>query len=217
MLNILVADDHFIVRKGLKQLLEEHLPVRLLDEAADGRAAIALARSTHYDLIVLDYSMPGMDGLDLIRDFKDLDPDCHILVFTILPEEQYAVRAFRLGASGCVNKSIDPGELLEAIKTVLAGSRYLSPKVRELLVDSIAGAADSMKAHERLSDREFQILKLLASGKSVSEISNILPLSVKTVSTYRARLLEKMNLENNAQLMNYAFRNGLVDDPGTRS
>ncbi|MDP3176613.1 MAG: response regulator transcription factor [Spirochaetaceae bacterium] len=211
MLSVLVADDHFVVRKGLRQLLEENLRIRRLDEAEDGAAALQLARSSRYDLIILDYSMPGMDGLDLIRDFKDIDPDSHILVFTILPEEQYAVRAFKLGASGCANKSIDPGEFLEAVRTVLSGARSLSPKVRELLVESLSGERE-IKPHERLSDREYQIFRLLAAGKSVSEIASILPLSVKTVSTYRTRLLEKMNMENNAQLMNYAFRHGLADE-----
>lgn len=209
MMNILIADDHFLVRKGLRQLLEENLPVSRLDEAEDGFAALDLARSRHYDLVILDFSMPGKDGLDLIRDIKDIDPATHILILTILPEEQYAIRAFRLGASGCVNKAIDPGELLGAVKTVIAGHRYLSPKASELLLDDIARGSE--EPHKKLSDREFQILKLLAGGKSIAGIAEITSLSAKTVSTYRSRLLEKMNMENNGQLMNYAFRHGLVD------
>jgi two-component system, NarL family, invasion response regulator UvrY len=209
MLNILVADDHFLVRKGLRQLLEENLPVARLDEAEEGFAALDLTRSRHYDLVILDFSMPGKDGLDLIRDIKDIDPATHILILTILPEEQYAIRAFRLGASGCVNKGIDPGELLGAVKTVISGHRYLSPKASELLLDDVARGSE--EPHQRLSDREFQILKLLAGGRSIQEIAEITALSAKTVSTYRSRLLEKMDMENNSQLMKYAFRHGLVD------
>jgi DNA-binding NarL/FixJ family response regulator len=209
MKRILVADDHFLVRKGLRQLLESTLPDCAVDEAEDGHAVLGLARAASYDLVILDFSMPGMDGLDLIRDLKDLDPATHILVLTILPEEQYALRAFRLGASGCANKAIDPGELVEAVKTVLAGRRYLSPKAGELLLDELSGGEDS--PHLRLSDREFQIFKLLAGGRSVGEIAASLNLSVKTVSTYRTRLMEKMRFENNSQLMRYAHLHGLAD------
>lgn len=208
MLNILIADDHFLVRKGLRQLLEEKLPVMGFDEAEDGLTALELARGRHYDLVILDFSMPGRDGLDLIRDLKDIDPSTHILILTILPEEQYALRAFRLGASGCANKAIDPGELVEAVKTVVAGHRYLSPKASELLLEDVAKGAD--EPHKRLSDREYQIFSLLAAGKSVGDIAGFLSLSVKTVSTYRTRLLEKMSLDNNAQLLNYAFHHGLA-------
>lgn len=208
MLNILIADDHFLVRKGLRQLLEENLPVSNLEEAEDGIQALCKARAKHFDLIILDYSMPGKEGLDLVRDFKDIDPSTNILILSILPEEQYALRAFRLGASGCANKAIDPEELLAAVKTVVAGHRYLSPKVGEVLLDGVATKAG--EPHTRLSDREFQIFKLLAQGKSVGEIAEKLSLSVKTVSTYRSRLMEKMNLENNAQIMSYAYKNGLV-------
>ena len=143
MLNILIADDHFLVRKGLRQLLEENLPLAALEEAEDGVQAMEKARGRHFDLIILDYSMPGKEGLDLVRDLKDLDPSTHILILSILPEEQYALRAFKLGASGCVNKAIDPGELVAAVKTVVAGHRYLSPKAGELLLevgDFVVGA-----------------------------------------------------------------------------
>lgn len=208
MLSILIADDHFLVRKGLRQLLEENLPVARLDEAEDGTGALELARGRHYDLAILDFAMPGREGLDLIRDLKDIDPSTHILVLTILPEEQYALRAFKLGASGCANKAIDPGELVEAVRTVIAGRHYLSPKASELLVDDVSRGRE--EPHERLSDREYQIFALLAAGRGVSEIAGMLSLSVKTVSTYRTRLLEKMGMESNAQLINYAYRHGLA-------
>jgi len=209
-MNILIADDHFLVRKGLRQLLGENIPLSDFDEAEDGPGALDRVRAKHFDIVILDYSMPGKSGLDLIREIKDSDPDTNVLVLTILPEEQYALRAFRLGASGCLNKSVDPGELVEAVKAVSKGHRYLSPKASELLLDDLSGS--SSPPHSKLSDREFQIFMLLAGGKSVGEIAALLSLSVKTVSTYRARLLEKMNLENNAQLMHYAFRQGLVGD-----
>ncbi len=214
MLSILIADDHFLVRKGLRQLLEENLSVTHFDEAEDGFAALGLARGRHYDLVILDFSMPGRDGLDLIRDLKDIDPSTHILILTILPEEQYALRAFKLGASGCANKAIDPGELVEAVKAVISGHRYLSPKASELLLEDVAKGSD--EPHKRLSDREYQIFSFLAVGKSVGDIAEILSLSVKTVSTYRSRLLEKMNLENNAQLINYAYRRGLAGFDGKK-
>ena len=207
-MNILIADDHFLVRRGLRQLLETSLPHSIFDEAEDGRSALEAARRHHYDLVILDYSMPGMDGLDLIRDLKDIDPSTHILVLTMLPEEQYALRAFRLGASGCTNKAIDPGELVGAVRTVVSGRRYLSPRASELLLDDLSGGGE--EPHKRLSDREFQIFKLLAAGRSVGDIAASLALSVKTVSTYRTRLLEKMHMDNNAQLVTYAFHHGLA-------
>jgi two-component system, NarL family, invasion response regulator UvrY len=209
MMNILIADDHFLIRKGLRQLLEENLPVTRIGEAEDGRRTLELAREDRFDVVVLDISMPGKDGLDLIRSLKDIDPSTHILVLSIQPEEQYALRAFRLGASGCLNKAGDPAELVEAVKTVVAGKRYLSARAQELLLDDMSGDG-SRPPHERLSDREYQVFRLLSSGKTIGEISELLSLSVKTVSTYRARVLEKMALENNAQLTHYAFRHGLV-------
>jgi len=211
MLSILVADDHSLIRKGLRQLLEENLPLSRLDEAADGPSALELSNSRRYDVVILDISMPGKDGLDLIKDIKDVNPETHILVLSIQPEEQYALRAFRLGASGCLNKAGDPGEVVEAVKTVVGGKRYLSQKAQELLLDDLAGAK-SGPPHESLSDREYQVFRLLASGKPIGEIAEVLALSVKTVSTYRARVLAKMGMDNNAQLTHYAFKHGLVGD-----
>ena len=211
MVSILIADDHFLIRKGLRQLLEEKLPTLAVDEAEDGFRTLELARKRHYDVVVLDISMPGKDGLDLIRDLKDIDPATHVLILSIQPEEQYAIRAFRLGASGCLNKSGDPGELVEAVKAVVSGRRYLSAKAQELLLDDVAGGGTAAP-HRSLSDREYQVFLLLASGKTIGEISDLLALSVKTVSTYRARVLEKMGLENNAQITHYAFKQGLMGD-----
>jgi len=211
MIRILIADDHFLIRKGLRQLLSESLPVAEIDEAEDGTRVIELARAGRYDVVILDVSMPGRDGLDLIRVVKDIDPSTHVLILSIQPEEQYALRAFRLGASGCINKASDPSELVDAVRTVVAGRRYLSAKAQELLLEEMAGAGAG-PPHELLSDREYQVFRLLASGKAIGEISEMLALSVKTVSTYRARVLVKMGMENNAQLTHYAFKNGLVGD-----
>ncbi len=213
MLKLLISDDHFLIRKGLRQLLEENLPVARLDEAEDGPGTLELVRANRYDAIVLDISMPGKDGLDLIRDIKELTPTAQVIVLSIQPEEQYAIRAFRLGASGCLNKAGNPGEIVEAVKTVVGGRRYLSAKAQELLLDDVSRAAGAGLPHESLSDREFQVFRLLASGKPIGEISELLSLSVKTVSTYRARVLQKMGMDNNAQLTHYAFKHGLVGEP----
>jgi DNA-binding NarL/FixJ family response regulator len=211
MLRILVADDHFLIRKGLSQLLAESLHVVGIDEADDGTKALEMASANRYDVVILDVSMPGRDGLDLIRAIKDIDPLTHIIILSIQPEEQYAIRAFRLGASGCLNKAGDPAEIVEAVKTVVAGRRYLSQKAQELLLDEMAGSGTALP-HESLSDREYQVLRMLSSGKTIGEVSEMLDLSVKTVSTYRARILAKMGMENNAQLTHYAFKHGLVGD-----
>ncbi len=211
LMNILVADDHALIRKGLRQLLEDSLHVSGIDEAEDGNRALELAAAKRYDLVILDVSMPGRDGLDLVRAIKDIDPGTHVLILSIQPEEQYALRAFRLGASGCLNKAGDPGEIVEAVRSVVAGRRYLSPKAQELLLEEMAGSGDA-PPHEALSDREYQVFRLLASGKTIGEISELLALSVKTVSTYRARILAKMAMDNNAQLTHYAFKHGLVGD-----
>lgn len=211
MLKLLISDDHFLIRKGLRQLLEENLPVSRLDEAEDGARTLELVRANRYDAVVLDISMPGKDGLDLIRDIKEATPTAQVIVLSIQPEEQYALRAFRLGAAGCLNKAGDPGEIVEAVRTVVAGRRYLSAKTQELLLDDISHTGPGLP-HESLSDREFQVLRLLASGKPIGEISELLSLSVKTVSTYRARVLQKMGMDNNAQLTHYAFKHGLVGE-----
>ena len=212
MLRILIADDHFLIRRGLRQILEETWPGSQVDEAEDGPKTLALAHKHKYDVIVLDISMPGKDGLDLVRDLKDLDPLVHVLILSIQPEEQYALRAFRLGASGCLNKAADPSELVVAVKTMIAGRRYVSAKAQELMLAEVTRERAELP-HERLSDREYQVFRMLASGKTIGEISEVLALSVKTVSTYRARILEKTGLENNAQLTHYAFKHKLIGEP----
>ncbi len=210
MLKVLIADDHPLIRKGLAQILSGSVYVDIVDEAPDGNAAIALVREKHYDVIVLDISLPGKDGMDVLPELKELAPDSPVLMLSIQPEEQYAVRAFRLGASGCLNKTSAPEELVEAIRTVARGSTYLSPKAKDLVLESLRGDPRA-KPHETLSERESQVMTMIAKGKTVGEIADKLNLSVKTVSTYRARLLEKLSLENNAQVMEYAFRHKIID------
>jgi len=209
MLKVLIADDHPLIRKGLGQILAGSVYVDGVDEANDAFAALDLVRAKRYDVIILDISLPGKDGMDALPELKALAPDTPILMLSIQPEEQYAVRAFRLGASGCLNKTSAPEELVEAIRTIAGGGTYLSPKAKDLVMESLRGDPRAAP-HEALSERETQVMLHIARGKTVGEIAELLALSVKTVSTYRTRLLEKLNVENNAQVMEYVFRHKLV-------
>ncbi len=210
MLKVLIADDHPLIRKGLAQILSGSVYVDTVDEANDAYAALELSRARRYDVVILDISLPGKDGMDALPELKAIRPDTPVLMLSIQPEEQYAVRAFRLGASGCLNKTSAPEELVEAIRTITSGGTYLSPKAKDLVMESLRGGDPRAKPHEALSERETQVMLHIAHGKTVGEIGELLSLSVKTVSTYRARLLEKLNLENNAQIMEYAFRHKLI-------
>jgi DNA-binding NarL/FixJ family response regulator len=210
MLRVLIADDHPLIRKGLGQILSSSVYVDTVDEANDAFAALEMAKKKKYDVIILDISLPGKDGMTALPELKDIQPETPILMLSIQPEEQYAVRAFRLGASGCLNKSSAPEELVAAIRTIAGGGAYLSPKVSDLVMESLRGA-DRSKPLELLSERETQVMLLIGRGKTVGEIADQLALSVKTISTYRSRLLEKLSLENNAQIVEYVFRNKLID------
>lgn len=210
MLKVLIADDHPLIRKGLGQILAGSVYVDAVDEANDGFAALELVRSKRYDVIILDISLPGKDGMEVLPELKSIAPDTPVLMLSIQPEEQYAVRAFRLGASGCLNKTSAPEELVEAIRIISGGGTYLSPKAKDLVMESVRGDQRD-KPHESLSERETQVMLNLARGKTVGEIADKLALSVKTVSTYRSRLLEKLGLENNAQVVEYVFRHKLID------
>lgn len=209
MLRVLIVDDHPLIRKGLRQILVESVHIGLVEEAADGQHAIEAVRTGHFDVVVLDISLPGKDGMEVLRDIKELSPETPVLMLSIQPEEQYALRAFRLGASGCLNKSGAPDELVEAIRTVASGGSYVSQAASEALVSGIK-SGDGRPPHLLLSEREHQVMLLLAGGSTVSGVASSLNLSVKTVSTYRARILEKMNLANNAQLTQYAYRHKLI-------
>lgn len=210
MLKILIADDHPIVRKGLKQILEDNPEKIVTHEAGDGREAVQKALSENYDLVVMDIAMPHINGLDALKELRNEKPGMPILMLSMYPEEQYAVRAFKAGASGYLTKQNAPEELLQAISRVLSGRKYVSMSMAEKMACDLSEDFEK-PLHEKLSDREFQVLCLIASGKSVSEIARKLFLSVKTVSTYRSRVLLKMGMKHNAQLTRYAIENALVD------
>jgi DNA-binding NarL/FixJ family response regulator len=212
MLSVLIVDDHAIVRRGLKIILEEISDrIVTMDEAADCHEALVKIRSSVYDLVLLDISLPGCSGLDLLKQLKTERPDLPVMMLTMYPEEQYAVRALRLGASGYLTKESAPDELVTAIRQVLAGGRYVSVALAERLASELGRRRkEYLIPHEGLSDREFQVACLIAAGKTVGRIAEELTLSEKTVSTYRSRILAKMQLKSNAELTSYAYRHGLV-------
>lgn len=209
MPNILLVDDHEIVRKGLIQILAGSVPGISVDEAKDGRQALAMALEKSYALVLLDISMPGRGGLEVLKEIRSRRPGVPVMILSIYPEEEYAVRAFRAGASGYVTKDSAAEELVGAIRKVLSGGRYVSASLAEKLAFELESDAGK-PPHETLSDREYQVLQMIASGKTVTEIAKELALSVKTISTYRSRILEKMRAKNNAELTRYAFENRLV-------
>ena len=211
MINIIIVDDHAVVRKGLKQIIEDAPDMIVTDEASSGLELIEKARENRYDVVLLDISMPGKDGLDTLKELKIEKPDLPVLIFTVYPEEQYALRVLKAGAAGYINKECGPEELIEAIRKVSQGRKYISSDLGELLASNLDSASQKSMQHESLSDREFQVMCLIASGKTVKEIARDLFLSINTISTYRIRILEKMNMKSNAELTHYAIKNGLVD------
>lgn len=209
MSKILIADDHAVVRAGIRQYLETEPSIREIGEAATGKDALEQLRTREWDLVLLDIFMPDQSGLDILRHIQTDFPKVRVLILSGLPEKQYAVSVLRAGASGYLPKESAPEDLIKAVQTVLAGRRYVSAEVAELLVAGMDKDPGSQQ-HERLSAREFQVLSKLAAGRAVSEIAEELQLSVKTVSTYRSRVLEKMGLKTNADLTSYALRHGLI-------
>lgn len=205
----LVADDHAVVRRGLREMLHEEFHDAVFAEAATAQEALDRAWKEAWDLIVLDISMPGRSGLDVLRDLRTASPGAAVLVQSMHAEDQFALRVLKAGAAGYITKDSMPEELLRAVKTVLQGRRYVSASLAEKLAAFMAADA-ARPAHERLSDREFQVLRMLATGKAVKDIGADLSLSVKTVSTYRARILEKLGLHTNLDLAHYAEREGLL-------
>ncbi len=210
MLRILIADDHPIVRQGLRQIITETFDMVVADEASNGWEALSKVRASYYDVVLLDISMPGLHGLDIIRQLKNERPRLPVLILSIHPEEQYAVRAFRAGASGYLTKESAPDELLAAIQKVSIGGKYVSSSLAEKLASDLETGAEQLP-HETLSDREYQVMCMIAVGKTVTKIAEELSLSVKTVSTYRSRILGKMRMRNSAELTYYAIKNRLVD------
>jgi two-component system, NarL family, invasion response regulator UvrY len=209
MLRILIADDHTVVRKGLKQILLDEFPGAVIEEVADGGELIKKVMVGKWDVVVSDLSMPGRSGLDALQQIKLSIPDLPVLILSIHPEEQYALRALKSGAAGYLSKDTAPDELVKAVQKVLLGKKYISQAIAEKLANTFSSDASTLP-HEALSDREFDVMKFLANGKSVSEIADILSLSVTTVSTYRARIMTKMNLKSNSDLTKYAMENNLL-------
>jgi two-component system invasion response regulator UvrY len=210
---ILVVDDHYVVRQGLKMILAEHCPTAIFGDASSAQEALELAWKETWDVVLLDISMPGRGGLDVLKDLRQSFPKLPIIVISMHPEEQFALRVLKLGASSYIRKDSAGQELIKGVDAALRGAKYITPSIAERLAANLERDQEG-PTHETLSDREYQVLCLLASGKTVKEAANELSLSVKTISTYRTRILEKMNLENNSQLMRYAVRHGLVDAEG---
>ena len=210
MIKILIADDHAIVREGLKQIVAETSDMVVSGEAADGQEVLELLRKDGWDLVLLDIAMPGRGGMDTLKALKQEKPALPVLILSIYPEEQYAVRALRAGASGYLTKESAPEELISAIRKVSRGGKYVSASLAEKLVSEL-GIDTERPVHERLSDREYQVLLMIASGKTVKEIADDLALSVKTISTHRTRALAKMGMKNNAEITYYAIKMGLVE------
>ena len=212
VLRIFIADDHPIVREGLKQILARTRDLSVVGEASDGQELLARIRRTACDVVLLDISMPGRSGLDVLKQLKTRLPRLALLVLSQHPEDQYALRVLRAGAAGYLTKESASDELVTAIRKVAAGGRYVSPSLAERLAAELNnGDADDKPRHRSLSDREYEVMRMIAAGHSVSEIAEELALSVKTISTYRARILGKMNMTKNADLIRYGLSHGLID------
>jgi two-component system, NarL family, invasion response regulator UvrY len=211
MIRILIADDHPFVRRGVKQVLTDEFPGVVIEEASTAPELLELAGKSRWDLVVLDLTMPGRGGLDALHELKAGCPDTPVLVLSMHPEDQFAVRVLRAGAAGYLTKESIPEELVHAIKKLLAGGRYIRPSVADLLATQLQQGDGLQPPHTRLSDREFQVLGLIAHGKTITHIAEELSLSVKSVSTYRARIVEKLHLKSTADLTRYALEHRLIE------
>jgi len=210
MIRIIIADDHPIVRAGMKQIISEASDLMVADEASDGHILLNKIKKENFDVVILDITMPHMDGLDVLKQLQIEKPKLPVIILSIHPESQYALRVLKAGAAGYVTKASAPDELINAIRKVYRGGKYISPSIAEKLAFQLNTNFKEMP-HEMLSDREYQVMRMMASGKTVTEIAQELALSVKTISTYRSRILEKMEMKNSAELMHYAIQNQLVD------
>lgn len=209
MIRVIIVDDHAIVRAGLRQYLSEQVDLRVTGEASNGREALDLVRGGEVDVMIMDLSMPEHGGVDALAAIKAREPNLPILILSGFPETHYATTLLRQGASGYLNKECDPEEIVKAIRTVYRGRKYITPAVAELLADGLGGDLDK-PLHEQLSEREFQVFLRLAKGETISHMADSMSLSVKTVSTYRTRVMEKMKLASNSDLTYYALKNGLI-------
>lgn len=209
MIRIAIVDDHAIVRAGLRQYFSEQVDLRVTGEAANGREALDLVRKGEIDVLLMDLSMPDQSGVDALAAIKARAPDLPVLILSGFPEEHYATTLLKQGASGYLNKECDPEEIVNAIRTVARGRKYISTAVAELLASGLDPTA-TKPLHEQLSEREFQVFLRLARGETIGHMAESMSLSVKTVSTYRTRVMEKMNLQSNSDLTYYALKNGLI-------
>ena len=209
MIKILIADDHPIVRQGLKQIIQDEKDMEVLCEAANSEEVLVKLKEQDIDILLLDIAMPGKSGLELLIDLKIHYPNLPILVLSALPEEAYARRVIKMGAMGYIHKESAPDLLVPAIRKAISGQNYISSKLAEILVSDLSGK-DKGSIHEQLSEREFEVLRLIGSGKSVGEIAEVLNLAVTTISTYRARILEKLKLKNNAEIIQYCISEHLL-------
>jgi two-component system invasion response regulator UvrY len=210
MIKILIVDDHVVVRDGMKRIFDEQLGDATFGEAGSAQEALKLVREENWDAVVLDISLDGRSGLDVLNELKQLYSNLPVLILSMHSEEQYARRAFKAGAAGYITKDSPRAELVKAINRVIAGGRYVSSGLAEKLVFDMGKDTDR-PLHEMLSNREFEVLRLIASGKTLGEIAELLSLSDKTISTYKARILDKMDMKSSAELTHYAIKNGLVD------
>jgi two-component system, NarL family, invasion response regulator UvrY len=211
MIRVVLADDHAVVRRGVRQILGEADDIEVVAEARDYAELSALLRDRACDVLVLDISMPGKNGIEALKALRERLPRLAVLVLSMFPEDQYALRALKAGAAGYVSKEAAPEKLVEAIRLAARGKKYITPEVAQALASQLDAGTRPETLHEALSDREYETLRLIASGKKLSEIAAAMSLSPKTVSVYRARLLEKMQMRTNADLTHYAVKHGLVD------
>jgi two-component system invasion response regulator UvrY len=210
MISILIADDHTVVRRGVLQILAEAPDMVAAGEASTGGEVLQAVRQNDFDVVLLDIALPDISGLEILKQLRSLKPDLQILILSMYPERQYAIRALKAGAAGYLTKESAPAELIAAIRQVSQGRKYVTQSLAEKLAAELGGETQQ-EPHETLSDREYQVMCLLAAGKSITEIATELSLSIKTVSTYRTRILDKLNLENTAQIIRYALKRGLVE------
>ena len=210
MVRILIGDDHAVIRKGLRQILLERYPSAIIEEANDAEGLISKAIDGKFDVIISDLSMPGRSGLDVLSYIKQNFPDLPVLILSSYPEDQYAIRTLKAGASGYLSKETAPEELVKAVERVLQGRKYISSSIAEKMAENLEQGGERKTGYESLSDREFDVFKLIAAGKPVSEIAEKLSLSVTTVSTYRARILVKMGMKTNAEITMYCLQNNLI-------
>ncbi len=208
-MSIIIADDHPVVRAGLRQILVESGEIRRIAEACDGQDLLEKLKKNRYDIILLDITMPGRNGLEILKELRVLYPSIPVLVLSVHPEEQYALRVIRAGAAGYLTKETAPENLLDAVRRIRGGKKYITQEIAEILAASLDERGD-VAPHLRLSDREFETFRMIALGKSLTEIAGEMFLNVKTISTYRRRILDKMNMKSTAELVNYAVKNGLV-------